>query len=340
MQQTRLHKKIYYHLSTLDSKEYSQRALERKKYLDDYEKLRLDGASAQTIFSVLRISRASYYRWKKQYTLYGFNGLEPESTRPKNVRKPQWDKTLEEKVLILRRKYVLFGKDKIRILLKREYKVTTSTSTVGRILSLLLKKGLIRSASFYTGKYIPKPRTFNNHAQRLPKGAKSKIPGDLVQIDHMSVKIDSGREIKHFEAVCPVTRYSVGQAHWQATSNTAAAFLDFVLSQLPFPLISVQVDGGCEFRGDFEKACKDRNIPLYVLPPRLPKMNAFVERGNGTVKSEFYKLYDKSNNLNIINHHLKSYKHFYNSYRPHRSLQEFTPEQYYHFLEAKMSQMS
>lgn len=338
MQQIRLHKKSYHYLSRIDDKEYSEKALVRKKILDDYQKLRADGSSERVILSVLGVSRASYYRWKTRYARYGMIGLEPKSTRPKKVRIPKWSKKLEESVLAVRRKYTLFGKSKIATLLRRDSGTITSCSTVGRILDSLLKRNLVKPASFYTGKYNPKPRAFTNHAKRLPKGMKSQRPGELVQIDHMSVQIDDGKEVKHFEAMCPTTRYSVGQAHRNATSRTAATFLDFVIAQLPFKLISVQVDGGSEFMGDFEVACKERSIPLFVLPPRMPKMNAFVERSNGTVKYEFYKLYEGPNGLDAIDYRLQQYKHFYNTFRPHRGLQERTPMEYYKYLEAQ-SQM-
>jgi len=329
MQQLKLYKRMFRYSSMIEDKEYSPKVYERKKILDDYEKLRQEGISQEVIFSVLNISRATYYRWKERYRLHKLDGLEPINTTPQTVRKSQWSKELENNVLIIRKKYSLFGKSKINAILKREYNIKTSVSTVGRILSHLYKRRLIQPVSFYTGKYEPKRRIFNNHAQRLPKASKSKIPGELLQIDHMSVKIDSGKEVKHFEAVCPITRFLVGKAHRNATSTTASTFLDFVQKQLPFPLISIQVDGGSEFMGDFEKACKDRNIPLFVLPPRMPKMNAFVERGNGTVKYEFYKLYDKQNNLDSINCYLQKYAHFYNTFRPHRGLQERTSLEYY-----------
>lgn len=37
----------------------------------------------------------------------------------------------------------------------------------------------------------------------------------------------------------------------------------------------------------FEKACRNREIVLYVLPPRSPKLNGGVERVNGTWRREF-----------------------------------------------------
>ncbi len=50
-------------------------------------------------------------------------------------------------------------------------------------------------------------------------------------------------------------------------------------------------------------------------------MNAFVERMNGTVKYEFYSLYDKKDNLEVINAAMQEYERFYNEHRPHAGLQ-------------------
>ncbi|ORU92952.1 MAG: hypothetical protein A6F72_05735 [Cycloclasticus sp. symbiont of Poecilosclerida sp. N] len=57
---------------------------------------------------------------------------------------------------------------------------------------------------------------------------------------------------------------------------------------MPFELLSIEVDGGGEFREEFEDACKTREIPLFVLPPRKPKWNGCLERANETMCYEFY----------------------------------------------------
>ena len=41
--------------------------------------------------------------------------------------------------------------------------------------------------------------------------------------------------------------------------------------------ISVQVDRGSEFQGDFKKAMLNLGLKLYVLPPRSPRFNGEVE---------------------------------------------------------------
>ena len=308
---------------------YSKIVWERKEKIDLFDKLISENCSEETALQAINVSRATYYRWKDRFEKDGPAGLEPQSRRPNKVRTPEWSPELVKDVLEERKKFPILGKQKIAAILKRDQGISASESTIGRILGHLVHKNLVKPVGFYTGKYNPKPRIFNNHAQRIPWGMKAQKPGELVQVDHMTVQIDSGKYVKHFEAMCPTTRYSVGQAYNKASSLVAARFLDFLQQTLPFPLISIQVDGGSEFMGEFEKACKDRNIPLYVLPPRSPTMNAFVERGNGTVKYEFYSLYDKSDNLDSINASLKQYKQFYNSYRPHAGLQSLTPLEYW-----------
>jgi hypothetical protein len=51
------------------------------------------------------------------------------------------------------------------------------------------------------------------------------------------------------------------------------AFLETVQERLLFSLKAVQVDGGSEFMAEFEQACQEKNIRLFVLPPQSPKLN-------------------------------------------------------------------
>ena len=98
----------------------------------------------------------------------------------------------------------------------------------------------------------------------------------------------SSTDIKHFSAVCPITKISVNKAYMRATSKTASLFLAEVIKELPFPVHSIQVDGGSEFMGEFELTCKERNIPLYVLPPRSPELNCNVEKDQWPPREKFY----------------------------------------------------
>lgn len=47
-------------------------------------------------------------------------------------------------------------------------------------------------------------------------------------------------------------------------------FLDKLIREAPFAITGIQVDGGSEFRADFEQACQDKGLDLYVLSPKAP----------------------------------------------------------------------
>jgi transposase InsO family protein len=124
----------------------------------------------------------------------------------------------------------------------------------------------------------------------MTQGMKPKNPGELFQIDHMTVSLASDFTVKHFQGVCPVTKMVVEQAYSRATSTVAKQFLEFVLKSLPFKIKSIQVDGGSEFMKDFEQACKELDILLYVLPPRSPEYNGVVERVNGSPNQYYSRI--------------------------------------------------
>jgi hypothetical protein len=261
--------------------------------------------------------------------MHGLEGLEDESRRPDNLRKSAWTRKEEKLVYRVRKRFNLWGKYKIAAILSREYNSNLSASTVGRIISKFIAKGKIKPVGFYFGRTAKKRRAFDNHAQRWQYGMKTQEPGDLVQMDHATIRLSCGKIVKHFKAICPLTKLTIERAYTRATSAIAAQFLEYARKQLPFEIKSIQVDGGSEFMKDFEDACQSERIPLYVLPPRSPKFNAHVERGNSTVKYEFYYNYDGPPVLSIVNQRLQKFVEFYNTYRPHQSLRYKTPMEYY-----------
>ena len=338
MQQFVLHKR-FYQIRKIDEAEYGKEAYKREKILKLFKQLRKEGTSEKTALVVLGISRSSLFRWSKKYNQRNLSGLENEYKRPHKLRTSQWSKTLENDVLALRKANPLYGKYKIHAVLRRTHKNLLSASTIGRIISLLIKKEKIKPAAFYYSGRRKKPRVFNGHSKRLPSGMKATKAGELVQFDHMSVYMEAGRSVKHFQATCPISKIVVEEVYHRATSNIAAQFLAFAQEQFPFPILSIQIDGGSEFRGDFEQACKIINLPLFVLPPRSPKLNGVTERANGSAKYEFYALYTGPLNLTSIRSHLKRYVHKFNHFRPHQSLLYMTPMQYYQNQRGQKSHM-
>jgi len=273
------------------------------------------------------ISRATYYRYKNDLKALA-KGRTPPSKRPQRVNKPRWGEAEKQLVLRLRRENPTWGKDKIAVVLKRDFGKKISTSTVGRIIKHLSEKGLItKSVSALRPK---RKRNFQkNHAQAWTYKEYAKMDmGERVQIDHMSVT-KNGISVKHFQAWERRSRFVHAQLYSNAKARSAKKFLLEMIEKAPFKIKSIQVDGGSEFMAEFEEACAESNIPLIVLPPACPKYNGGVERANRIFREEFYNLPGLlADSLGALRYELKKALRKYNAYRPHKSLDGLTPMAY------------
>ena len=269
------------------------------------------------------ISRDTFYRWRPRFLEFGPGGLEDGSHRPENVRKPTWTKDLENAVLELRRRTPGWGKDKLVVLLRGQG-WECSTSMVGRILKHLKERGTLVEAPG-GDPWIPRRPFQRPYGVRKPKEYLADGPGAIVQVDTSHVALFSGFRFKHFTACDVFTRWQVLEAHGRATAHAAAGFLDTILARMPFPVRAIQVDGGSEFMAEFEDACRDRDVQLFVLPPRSPKLNGHVERSNRTHKEEFYYRLTSVTTLTQVNMLLRRWEDIHNTYRPHQALGQITP---------------
>ena len=309
---TSIIQKKYYHINDIDQTEYSKIVWERKEKIDKYDLLKSEDCSEESILEVIGVSRASLFRWKKQYKLFGLIGLENESRKPNNTRKSTWSKEIENRIYHLRIQYPVWGKAKIATIYKRQYNQKISISMVGRIIKKLVKFDKVYPVKFLLFKKIAKNRVFTGHAKRWTRDMKATKPGELIQFDHMTVQVPGHGQLKHFSAICPITKIAIEKVYKEANSKNGADFLKKVMLELPFPIISIQVDGGSEFMKDFENLCQKLNIPLFVLPPRSPEYNCNVERGNGTFKYEFYAQHDTARSFDLLQKDLQKFVGFYN----------------------------
>ncbi len=220
-------------------------AAERCRTLKAYDRLRAAGCGEGAALEQLGISRRTRYRWQSALAASGQRELAPKSTRPHRVRRRAWKPKDVKAVLDVRRKYPSMGKARIQAVLARKGR-ELSVSTVGRIIERALKAGAIRPASFCEGRVKPKRRCrFAKWARRWKYGAKATRAGELVQVDHMTYTCE-GRTLKEFRAVCPVSRFMVARVFTRATAGNARRFLGDLVGALPFPVLSIQVDGGSD----------------------------------------------------------------------------------------------
>jgi putative transposase len=278
------------------------------------------GLSAADGAQAVGVARANLYRWEKR--------PEPKSRRPKRVRAKTWRPALVMAVERLRLDYPMWGRAKLGPLIRAEG-FAASDATVGRIIVHLTARGVVQPVPVlrkrsHARRWSPKRR----FAVRLPKDLKSKEPGAIVQLDTVFITLEPGKSIKHFTAYDPAAKWTVGQAFNRATAASAARFLDKVIGDMPVKPKAIQVDGGSEFMAQFEAACQEKGIRLFVLPPKSPKLNGAVERCNSAWRYEFYETYDLPKSVEALNPILDSFQHIYNHYRPHGALAGLTPKQY------------
>ena len=242
------------------------------------------------------------------------------------MRKPSWSPALAKAVEDLRADNPMWGKRKIAVLLRREG-VVTSASTVGCILGTLMDRGVVipvptlrRNPAARRIRFTARER----YARRLPKGLKPTKPGELVQIDTLFVNVRPDSAIKHFTAYDPVAKWTVGRVSRAASAQSAVALLDKLCAEAPFPIKGIQVDGGSEFKAEFETACADKGLTLFVLPPKRPQLNGAVERAQGSWRYEFYGCFDLPHRISKLQTYVDAFAHRYNHHRPHQALGDQT----------------
>jgi putative transposase len=318
--------KEFYYISKHRSVGLSAAADEKMQKLNLWKTLKSKGVEDKEIEHLLRVSRATLYRWQERLREKGAGGLEEKSRRPHHIRKPAWSVQMVESVHSLRERYPGWGKDKLAVLLRREG-MNTSSSTVGRMLVSLKQRGLLHEPPRGLVKVKKKPRR-RPYAIRKPRGYEIKQPGDLVQVDTLEVRPLDNKPVKHFTARDVISRWDVLEVHQRATASTATQFLDTLLARMPFTVKAIQVDGGSEFRAEFEQACQQLGLKLFILPPHSPKLNGRVERAHRTHLEEFYALIPESAQLDKLNIDLYKWERVYNQIRPHQALDYLTPAEY------------
>jgi transposase InsO family protein len=308
--------------------ELSDEALRRWDLVQRFNLAMSGSLTSQEAAVVLRVPRSTLYRWRALLKKYGPRGLEPKSRRPhkvaeRTVRTPKLARSVEA----LCKRYPAWGKAKICRMLPDQ--IRASESTVGRVMTSLRRRGVIR--------YCPRRRmrfgrrkTPRLHAQRLPRGERlhASKPGQVLQLDTLKVNFPGGTTVVQFNAVDVCSRWAATHIATRATAKCGADFLDAILAQCPFPVRALQVDGGSEFMAEFEAAAMHHGIHLAVLAPRSPELNGRVERINGTWRRELYAVADLPSSLQALRPHVMRFRTLYNHVRPHQALGYLTPAEY------------
>jgi hypothetical protein len=200
------------------------------RLLDDlrWRGARRAGLNAEQAADAVGVPRATLYRWEKAPV--------SKSRRPHRMRRKNWSAALRAEVERLRLDFPMWGKEKLGPIL-RDQGFAVSNATTGRIIESLIARGrvprvrdLIRKA---TRKAAPKKRL---HAIRKPRHVSFDKPGDVIQIDTVTVTLAPNLAVKHFDAYDVHAKWTVAKPYRNATSQNAADFLDKVTAEMPWPI--------------------------------------------------------------------------------------------------------
>ncbi|MEO5919390.1 MAG: integrase core domain-containing protein [Candidatus Limnocylindrales bacterium] len=287
---------------------------------------RAHGANVSLTARHFGVSRSTVYRWLGRFERHRLETLEDHGSAPRRRRRPTW--TLEQlrAVKAIRERYPRWGKDKLRVLLRRAG-ILLSTSMIGRILVRLLRAGDLREPR-RRRMSVTQRRWARPYAIRKPADWAVEAPGDLVELDTLDIRPLPDKVWKQFTARDVVSRWDTVELGRRATAQAAAVVLDRLAERMPFPVRAISIDNGSEFMAEFEAACEVRGIRLFVLPPRSPKLHGAVERANRTHTEEFYELTDAEPTLEAFQVELRAWETVYNTIRPHQALGYLTPAEY------------
>lgn len=289
------------------------------------DRARKRGLTVMAACAVFNVPRATYYRWKGRLEQFGVGGLRDLRSGGRRKRFAPVRSWLRELVL-QQRNWRPGGKRQIHYrLVKLGFSV--SLSSVGRVLREFFDRNVLLRLGYRRKNRMLSSAAVRAHAQRKKSGVRPVAPGDLVQVDTMHERsVDHVRF--HFTAIDPITKVVHARLFPSATSRNAKVFLLELIDALPFPLRSVQVDNGSEFKGEFEAACAELGIKLFTIPPRSPKCNGLVERMQRTFRDEHYAFEADSLKREEQQQQLQAYNDYYNRDRIHSAIGDVPPMEY------------
>jgi transposase InsO family protein len=270
--------------------------------------LHQQGVPLTTLSADFGVAREVLGRWWARYQAGDLAALTPTSRCPHHSP-TRTARAVERRILRLRSQRL----SAVRI----AYILGLGHSTVQRILERSGTNRLVRP---------PRPKPHRYEKQR---------PGELLHLDLKFLPaLRNARNDFEFAAVDDCSREAVVSIHTEQTSAVAAAFLEQVLSTLPYRVDAVLTDNAFAFtmrhahHADrltrFQQVCAAHNIRHYLLRPYAPQSNGKVERFFRTIDDECLhvrQLFTFAARSRAV----EDFVWYYNHERPHLSLGGMTP---------------
>jgi transposase InsO family protein len=331
-------KKDYIHFMryVIDYLDHPQKEVVEKRLdiLKFYEEFGLEATK-----KAFKKSRSTIFLWKQKLAMSGgkLSALAPGDRTPKHRRKRIINPFISKFIIDYRSNHPGVDKTTINPALTSACKLAgvkpVSESSVGRIIHDLKERGLLPKTGRVrlnggTGKvHEIKSRKAARKIRR--KGFHPSKPGDLVEMDTVSIFID-GIKRYLFTGIDITTRFAFAYAYKSDSSSNGRDFLNKFARVAPFPVSRIQTDNGSEFLKHFSESCDDNELVHYFNYPRHPQSNGHLERFNRTVQEQFADWNTESmDEPEVFNRSLIEYLIWYNTEKPHRGIGKLSPLRYY-----------
>ena len=282
----------------------------------------------------LGISRTIFYRWRKRLERYGVDGVHPRRHRVQPGRPVQITPEVERLVLGIAISAATWGCRRIAAYLARMWQVRVAPSTVQR---LLRRVGLATRRARLTVLEHQAARTagllIQRTRQRLwrarygrTRHVEAKEPGELVCLDTFYIgNLKGVGKVWQITACDAATSYGLAGLLPAHDAAAAAVFLRDVVvphyARAGWPVRRVLTDGGPEFKGAFDVACRQLGLRHTRTKPRHAWTNGFVERLQGTILQELWRVVFRRRYFTgrpALQRALDGFMRYYNTERPHQ----------------------
>lgn len=276
--------------------------------------------------------------------------LEPGSRAPHNTAsRKRIDKKVENKIVEIRKKYQPWGKEKLSVILKRDYRLRAGAGAVNRYLH---KHNLIDPKLSEKNKLAwrrKKEKTEMKFKMRPPSIIKDYKPGALMEKDMKLVlkmglftNLDKQRARENFwyqhTLIDSFTRIrAVGLAE-DSNSRTAVAVQKQAAGRLPFTIAAINSDNGGENEKDFSAYLEKEKVAQFFSRAGTPTDNPRVERSHLTDEVEFYRHGNICKTFEKQKQKIADWEYRYNYVRPHQALGNLTPMEFYALWKANPNQ--
>lgn len=289
--------------------------------------------NASQVCRELGISRSLFYRWKKKLAQFGPEGLHPRRRGYRRGRPSKVEAHEERAVLGMALSWPTWGPRRLSAQLSRSC-VRVAPSTIHRLLRraglatrherlAVLEHHSARAAGLLT------QRTRRRLLQVRYGRARhigAKVPGELVCLDCFYIGKLKGVgtlwQVTACDAACSFAFAAVIPA---VEARHCADFLQRVLlpayRKAGWTLQRVLTDNGSEFKGLFDAVCSQLGIRHTRTRPRHSWTNGFVERLQGTILHEHWRIAFRRRYFTsalAVDRSLQSFLRFYNHQRPHQ----------------------